>query len=149
METMIIVVLASAVSSAVSFVVANKLNNAKFDIYTEKAKTKAKLIEHEAQTLLKEAKQKARLDYDKEFYSLKRALDKKQRELDKFVDDELYKINQDKIAIKNAKTEVTALQKGLEAQKKIYDSKIKKHKKYLKMQVGLQKMKQQSLCWNK
>jgi ribonuclease Y len=139
METMIIVVLASAVSSAVSFVVANKLNNAKFDIYTEKAKTKAKLIEHEAQTLLKEAKQKARLDYDKEFYNLKRSLEKKQREIDKFVDDELYKINQDKVAIKNAKTEVTALQKGLEAQKKIYDSKIKKAQKILENASGLTK----------
>jgi len=53
-----------------SFFIANKLNSAKFDIYTEQAKAKAKIIEHEAQIHLKEAKHKARVDYEKEIVPL-------------------------------------------------------------------------------
>jgi len=139
METIIIVAVSSGIASVISFFVANKLNSAKFDIYTEKAKAKAKVIEHEAQLLLKEATHKARRDYDKEFHSLRKSLDNKQRELDKLIDEELSAINKDKAIIKNTRSEVESIKKGLEAQKKVYDSKIKKVEKILENASGLTK----------
>jgi len=140
MEIIIIVSVVIAIfASIVSFIIANKLNSAKFDIYTEKAKAKAKVIEHEAQSILKEAKHKAKLDFEKEFKSNRKELENKQRELESLIDDELISIKKDKQIIQNKKTEVQALQKGLESQKKEYDRKSKKVAKILENASGLTK----------
>lgn len=137
MEIIIIVSVVAVLVSIISFVIANKINSAKFDIYTEKATAKAKVIEHEAQSLLKEAKHKAKFDFDKEFKYKRRELDNKERELESLIDDELHKINKEKQAIQNQKVEVQALQNGLEIQKSNYEQKIKKVTKILENASGL------------
>jgi len=133
----IIVSVVVVFASIISFIIANKLNNAKFDILTEKAIAKAKVIEHEAQSLLKEAKHKAKHDFEKEFKRNRRELDNKERELESLIDSELNKINKDKHEIANKKTEVQALQNGLESQKKTYEQKVKKVTKILENASGL------------
>ena len=139
MEMFIIITVVSIVVSALSFIVANKVNRAKFEIHSEKAKAKAKIIEHEAQAMLKDAKHEARKDYNIEFKRNRRALEKKERELDSLIDTELLKIKKDKHIIENAKTEVVALQKGLESQKISYEKKITKVIKILENASGLTK----------
>jgi len=138
-EIIIIVSVISLIVSIISVVVTNKLNSAKFDIYTEKAIATSKVIEHEAQGLLKDAKNKARRDYEKEFKKLKKDLEAKQQELELFIDEQLIKNKKDTQIISNSKSEVQALQLGLEAQKKTYESKIKKVEKILENASGLTK----------
>jgi ribonuclease Y len=137
MENIMIIIVISSIVSAISFIIANKINKAKFDIYTEKAMAKAKVIEHEAQSLLKDAKHKARVDFDREFKSKRKELEHKQRELDNFVDDELLKIKKDKLITANKKAEIQALKSGLESQDKVYKQKVKKVTKILENASGL------------
>jgi len=138
-EIIIMISVVSIISSVISVVIANKLNRAKFEIYTEKAIATAKVIEHEAQAILKDAKNKARRDYDREFKKLKKELESKQRELETFIDEELMKNKKDKNIIENSKIEVQSLQNGLEAQKKIYTENIKNVEKILENASGLTK----------
>lgn len=137
MEIIIIVSVVAIFASIISFFIANKLNNAKFEIYTEKAKAKAKVIEHEAQALLKEAKHKAKQEFDREFNKKKRELDNKEIELDSLVETELLKIKKDRDIAHNKKSEVQSLQKGLENLKKVYEDKVKKVTKILENASGL------------
>ncbi len=137
METVIIVSVIVIAVAIVSFIIANKLNSAKFDIYIEQAKAKAKVIEHEANTLLHEAKAKAKQDFDKEYRRLQKKLDKRELELEALIEDELHKINKDKQIIQNRKSEIEALQQGLESQKKLYEQKVKKVSKVLENASGL------------
>jgi len=137
MEMIIIVSVVAIISALFSFFIANKLNSAKFDIYTEKAKAKAKVIEHEAQVLLKEARHKARVDFDKEYRKLQKNLDRRQIELEKLIEDELHKINRNKQKVENSKIEIEALQQGLESKKKLYEQKVKQVTKILENGSGL------------
>jgi len=136
-EIIIIVSVISIFVSILSVIIANKLNSAKFDIYTEKAIATSKVIEHEAQAILKDAKNQARRDYDREFKHLRKELEHKERELELFIDEQLLKNKKDQKIIENAKVEVQALQTGLETQKKLYESKIKKVGKILENSSGL------------
>jgi len=138
-EIIIMISVISLIVSIISVVVVNKLNRAKFDIYTEKAIATSSVIEHEAQAILKDAKNKARRDYDKEFRKLRKELENKQRELENFIDDELVQNKKDKKVIENSKAEVQSLQNGLESQKKAYESKIKNVEKILENASGLTK----------
>jgi len=138
-ETIIIVSVISIVVSIISVVITNKLNSAKFDIYTEKAMAESKVIEHEAKAILNDAKNKARRDFDKEFKNLKKSLDSKQQELEIFIDEQLLLNKRNKTIIENSKIEVQSLQNGLENQKKVYESKIKKVEKILENASGLTK----------
>jgi len=137
MEMFIIISLVVVVVSVLSFIIANKVNRAKFEIHTEKAKAKAKVIEHEAQSILKDAKHKAQRDYEVEFKSYRKKLDNKERELNSLIENELQKIKKDKHIIQNSKIEVQALQSGLELQKKSYEQKITKVSKILENASGL------------
>ena len=119
MEMFIIVSIVAIVASAVSFLIANKLNKAKFEIHSAQAQAKAKLIEHESQALLKDAKYKAQKDYNIEFKKHRKAFEKKQRELDELIESELLRMKKDQQLTQNAKIEVLALQKGLETQKEL------------------------------
>jgi len=122
-EIIIMISVISIIVSFVSVIISNKINRAKFDIYTEKAIATSKVIEHEAEVMLKDAKNKARRDYDREFKKLKKDLEVKQRELESFIDEELIKNKKDQRIIENSKAEVQSLQKGLESQKKLYEEK--------------------------
>ncbi len=138
-EIIIFVSVVSIIVSVISVFVTNKLNSAKFDIYTEKAIATSKVIEHEAQKILNDAKHKARRDYEKEFKKLKKDLESKQNELELFIDQQLNQNKKDTQIISNAKTEVQSLKVGLESQKKMYESKIKKVEKILENASGLTK----------
>ena len=71
---LIIYVIIAAISAAISYFVTVKLNSAKFDIYIEQAKAKAKVIEHEAEVILKDAQLRAKADYEREFKEAKKEL---------------------------------------------------------------------------
>ena len=137
METIIIASVVAIGSAGLSYFVTNKLNHAKFDIYAEKAKAKAKVIEHEASVLLKEAKHKAQSNFDKEYKRLQKTLDKKQIELETLIEEELHKINKTKQMVENGKVEIEALQKGLESKKNLYEQKVKQVEKILENGSGL------------
>lgn len=137
-------VISAAASSAITLLVSKKLNSAKFEIYMEQAKAKAKVIEHEAQVLLKDAQLKAKKDYEKEFRHAKKEYDdmfakieKKEKELNKHLESELASIHEDKEIIKESKKEVEALKKGLQTQKKTYEDGIAKALKVLENASGL------------
>ena len=72
MEYVIVAILAAFLSAVVSIFVIKKLNKAKFQIFIEQAKAKAKVIEHEAEVALKDAQLKAKLECDKEFKHAKK-----------------------------------------------------------------------------
>jgi len=133
----IILVTVSLVVAVISFAVANKINSAKYEIYVEQAKAKAKVIEHEAQQLLKDSRAKAKRDYEKEFKNTRRDLERKERELNDLIETKLSKIEKDSQEIENAKTEVVSLKNGLESQIKSYKEKIKKAIKILENGSGL------------
>jgi len=133
----VIIISVSFIVAIMSFIIANKINSAKYEIYIEQAKAKAKVIEHEAQQLLKDARYKAKKDYDREFKSIKRELENKERELNNLIDTKVSKIEKDKDIIENNKIEVLSLKKGLESQKKEYKSKLIQVNKILENSSGL------------
>ena len=70
-EIIIFSTLTAIVASIISFSISKKLNDAKFDIYLEQARVKSIAIEHEAKTILTNAKLKAKEVYETEFKSAK------------------------------------------------------------------------------
>jgi len=142
MEIELVIIVVSVIAiivSIMSVVIANKFHNAKLDIYTEKAIAASKVIEHEAKALLRDAKNKARRDYEKEFKYLKKELEQKQQELEIFIDEELIKHQKNTKIIENAKSEVYSLKIGLENQKRLYEEKSKSIEKILENASGLTK----------
>lgn len=77
MEEIIVAFMISAISAIVGFVISKKIDNAKFDIYVEQAKAKAKVIEFEAENLLESAKLRAKKEFDSEFRETKKLIEKK------------------------------------------------------------------------
>ncbi|MEA3289724.1 MAG: ribonuclease Y [Campylobacterota bacterium] len=137
MEMIIIAVVTALIAAFIGFVISNKINAAKYEVYTEQAIAKAKVIEHEAQVLLQEAKLKAKKDYDKEFKNTKRELERKERELNSVLDEHIITMKKEKHEIDNTKSEAVALKKGLESQKRSIDDKQKKVLKILENASGL------------
>jgi ribonuclease Y len=139
MEMILIVISTIVISSALGFFIANKLNKAKLEVYTSEAKAKAKVIEHEAQVMLNEAKLKAKKDYDQEYRNVKRELQKKEDKLNELIDTKLANISKNERLVENSKIEIQALQNGLENQKKEYEQKNKQVFKILENASGLTK----------
>ena len=146
----------AAISSVISFAISKKLNSAKFDIYTEQAKAKAKVIEHEAEVLLKDAQLRAKKDYEREFREAKkeydnmiRDIEKKEKELNEHLEAELKAIKEDRAAIIQNKKEISGLKEGLKRQKKTYEDKIAKAVKVLENASGLTKSEAIELMINK
>ena len=69
--------------------------------------------------MLKEAKHRAKVDYEKEFRNIKKELASKELELNHRIEDELKHIKKDRNEIENIKVEVSSLKEGLQIQKKI------------------------------
>ena len=141
---LIIYVIIAAISAAISYFVTVKLNSAKFDIYIEQAKAKAKVIEHEAEVILKDAQLRAKADYEREFKEAKKEYDgmfyqieKKEKELNFHLESELKLIKQNKEEIKNSKNEIESLKEGLKNQKAVVEEKIAKAVKVLENASGL------------
>ena len=139
MEQIIGTFVIAILSAIAGFFIAKKINNAKFDIYTEQAKAKAKVIELEASNLLKEASLQAKQEFEKEFKLARKKIEKKERELNRLLETELETIQKDKDIVVNEKNKITSLVKGLEVQKDEYSSKLEKVLKVLENASGLTK----------
>ena len=144
MEYVIISAIVGVLSSAISIFVVKKLDKAKFQIFIEQAKAKAKVIEHEAEVALKDAQLKAKFECDREFKSARREYDtmlskieKKERELNDHLESELRIIKQEKDEIVEKNRKITTLKEGLEYQKKTYEEKTLEAIKILENASGL------------
>ena len=144
MEYVIVSVIVGVMSSALSIFVVKKLDKAKFQVFIEQAKAKAKVIEHEAEVALKDAQLKAKLECDREFKSARREYDimlskieKKERDLNEHLESELKIIKQEKEEIVEKNRKITTLKDGLEQQKKTYEEKTLEAIKILENASGL------------
>lgn len=144
MTTVIVAIVVAILSIAITIYVLKKINKAKFDIYIEQAKAKAKVIEHEAEVVLKDAQIKAKKDYDREFKAAKREYDemlsqieKKEKELNHHLESELRIIKEQKAEIVEKNEKITTLKEGLKRQQKTFEEKIAKAIKVLENSSGL------------
>ncbi len=144
MTTVIVAIVVAILSVAITIYVLKKINKAKFDIYIEQAKAKAKVIEHEAEVVLKDAQIKAKKDYDREFKAAKREYDemlsqieKKEKELNHHLESELRIIKEQKAEIVEKNEKITTLKEGLKRQQKTFEEKIAKAIKVLENSSGL------------
>lgn len=144
MELIIVGVLVALFSSALSVYVVKKINKAKFDIYIEQAKAKAKVIEHEAEVVLKDAQIKAKKDYDREFKAARREyedmlskIERKEKELNHHLETELKIIKEQKSEIVEKNKKTTTIKEGLKKQQKTYEEKISQAIKVLENASGL------------
>lgn len=144
MELIIVGIVVALFSVAITVYVVKKINKAKFDIYIEQAKAKAKVIEHEAEVVLKDAQIKAKKDYDREFKAAKREYDemnsqieKKEKELNIHLESELKTIKEQKAEIVEKNKKMTTIKEGLKRQQKTYDDKISQAIKILENASGL------------
>ncbi|MDY0052372.1 MAG: ribonuclease Y, partial [Aliarcobacter sp.] len=130
MEYIIVSVVVGFLSSAMSIFVIRKLDKAKFQVFIEQAKVKAKIIEHEAEVSLKDAQLRAKFECDKEFKNARREyevmlskIEKKERELNEHLESELKIIRLEKEEIVDKNRKITTLKEGIEQQKKTYEEK--------------------------
>ncbi len=144
MEYIIVSVIVALISSAISIVVVRKIDKAKFQIFIEQAKAKAKVIEHEAEVSLKDIQLNAKTNCDREFkaarkeYSLMlEKIEKKEKELNAHLESELKAIKTEKEEIVEKNNKLTTIKAGLSAQKKIYESKTLEAIKILENACGL------------
>jgi ribonuclease Y len=144
MESIVVGVITALLTALISVLIVKKFYSAKFDILIEQAKAKAKVIEHEAEVILKDAQVKAKRDYDKEFRTAKKEYDdmlfqieKKEKELNKHLESELKVIKEQKAEIVEKNKKITTIKEGLKKQQKTYDEKISKAIKVLENASGL------------
>ena len=144
MEYVIVSIIVAALSSAISIYVVKKLNKAKFQIFIEQAKAKAKVIEHEAEVALKDAQLKAKIQCDKEFKNARREyevmlakIEKKERELNEHLEGELRAIKKEKDEIIETNRKISLLKDSLESQKRNYEEKTVEAIKILENASGL------------
>ena len=144
MMLLVVGIVVAIISVALTIFVVKKINRAKFDIYIEQAKAKAKVIEHEAEVVLKDAQIKAKRDYDRDFKAAHREYDemlskieKKEKELNNHLESELRIIKEQKNEIVEKNEKITTIKEGLKRQQKTYDEKIEKAIKVLENASGL------------
>ncbi|MDX9796276.1 MAG: Rnase Y domain-containing protein, partial [Arcobacteraceae bacterium] len=146
----------AALSSFITALVVKKINRAKFDIFIEQAKAKAKVIEHEAEVILKDAQLKAKREFEKEFRHAKRDYDemfskiqRKEKELNEHLESELRTIRKEKEEIEENNRIIKSLKEGLTNQKKTYEEKIAKALKVLENASGLTQQEAKNLMLEK
>ena len=156
MEYVIISAIVGVLSSAISIFVVKKLDKAKFQIFIEQAKAKAKVIEHEAEVALKDAQLKAKFECDREFKNARREYDimlskieKKERELNEHLESELKIIKNEKEQIVEKNRKITTLKEGIEQQKRTYEEKTFEAIKILENACGLTQSEAKELMLKK
>ncbi len=156
MEDLIVAVVMAALSSAITIFIVKKLNKAKFEVFVEQAKAKAKVIEHEAEMALKDAQIKAKIECDKEFKNARREcelmlsqIEKKEKELNEHLESELKSIKVEKEQIIEKNRVITTLKDGLEEQKKTYEEKTLEAIKILENASGLTQSEAKDLMLKK
>jgi len=144
MESIVIALVAGAFASVLSIFVVKKINKAKFEVFIEQAKAKAKVIEHEAEVALKDAQLKAKMECDREFKSARKEyesmlskIEKKEKELNEHLEAELRLIKNEKEQIEENNRKIANLKEGLEGQKKYYEQKTQEAIKILENASGL------------
>ena len=144
MEMIIVGIVVAVLSSVLSILISKKLNNAKFEIYITQAKAKAKVIEHEAEVLLKDSQIRAKKEYESEFRHAKKEYDemfskiqKKEKELNEHLEAELKDIKKEKEEIVEKNQKITTIKEGLTNQQKTLENKIERALKVLENASGL------------
>ena len=139
----------SGVSAIAGFFVAKKLDNAKYDVLIAQAQAKAKVIEHEAEILLKNAKNEIaqkelelKKEFDKELSKIERdfekkelLLEQKEKELNELIQEQIIKDRTIQREFKTIEKEKVKLAK----QKEIYEAKLKEAQQLLEKGAGLTK----------
>src|SRR5574344_1621945 len=144
MENMVVAIIAGLFSSVLTVFVSKKINKAKFEVFIEQAKAKAKLIEHEAEVALKDAQLKAKVECDREFKSARKEyenmlfkIEKKDKELNEHLESELRLIKNEKREIEDKNRILNSLKEGVEEQKRDYKQKTLEAIKILENACGL------------
>ncbi len=139
----------SGISVVVGFFVAKKIDDAKYDVVLAQAQAKAKVIEHEAELLLKNAKNEIlekelniKKKYDEEISSIKNEyerkelfLEQKEKELNALIQEQINKDRALSREYKNLEKEKNKIYK----QKELYEEKMREADKLLERGAGLTK----------
>ena len=143
------VLVGSSLSAIAGFLVAKKIDDAKYDVFIAQAQAKAKVIEHEAEMILKNAKNsiaekelEIKKKYDEELLKFQSEYERKELLLEQ-KEKELNDLIQEQIAKdRSLAREFKNLEKGrakLAKQKEIYDAKMKEAEKLIERGAGLTK----------
>ena len=156
MEILLISVAFGAFSSIVTVFISKKINKAKFEVFIEQAKAKARVIEHEAEVSLKDAQLKAKFECDREFKSARKEyenmlfkIEKKEKELNEHLENELRLIKAQKEEISENNRKIAILKDGIEEQKRTYEQKTLEAIKILENASGLTKSEAKELMLKK
>ena len=156
MENMIVALIAGLFGSGVTIFVSKKINKAKFEVFIEQAKAKARVIEHEAEMALKDAQLRAKVECDREFKSARKEyenmlfkIEKKEKELNEHLESELMLIKKEKNDIVENNKQISILKDGIEEQKKHYEQKTLEAIKILENASGLTKSEAKELMLEK
>ena len=156
MEILLISVAFGAFSSLVTVFISKKINKAKFEVFIEQAKAKARVIEHEAEVALKDAQLKAKFECDREFKNARKEyenmlfkIEKKEKELNEHLENELRLIKAQKEEISENNRKIAILKDGIEEQKRTYEQKTLEAIKILENASGLTKSEAKELMLKK
>jgi ribonucrease Y len=156
MEGIIIAVISGLFSVLITVFVTKKINKAKFEVFIEQAKAKARVIEHEAEMALKDAQLRAKVECDREFKSARKEyenmlfkIEKKEKELNEHLESELMLIKKEKNDIVENNKQISILKDGIEEQKKHYEQKTLEAIKILENASGLTKSEAKELMLEK
>jgi len=147
------------VSALVGFVIAKKMDTAKYEIYVEQAKAKAKAIEHEAEILLENSKTKAKemeleaknayelqeMKLKQEYENKLNEILKKEQEIEELIEKHLQKDEELKEKINSVAKE----RKVIEQLKEQYREKLKEVQKILENGAGLTREEAKNLILSK
>lgn len=140
MLEVIIAFIAVFIGGGIGYLVAKKINDAKYDIFIEQAKAKAKAIEYEAELVLKDAKNSV---LNAEFEAKKRFEDKSHRVQKEYSQkfDELkkieFKLKEEQNQLLKEQEHAKSLYEQSSKLKATYEEKLKDTMKVLERQAGL------------
>ncbi|MDR3345742.1 MAG: ribonuclease Y [Campylobacteraceae bacterium] len=140
-------VAAAAITGAAGFAIAKKINAANYEIYTTKAKARAKAIEHEAELVLKnanikvqEAEINAKRRFEEESLKLRKEYSLKSTDIEKkeiTIKDDIKKLQRDRDELQSFKKEADELSQEAINIKQDYQGKLKEAIRVLEHSAGL------------
>ena len=143
------ILVGSGVSAIAGFFLAKKIDDAKYDVLVAQAQAKAKVIEHEAEIILKNAKQEVaqkelelKKQYDSELSKIQRdferkelLLEQKEKELNELIQEQITKDRTLQREFKNIEKEKVKISK----QKQKFETKMKEAERLIERGAGLTK----------
>ena len=153
----------ATVSGVVGFFISKKINNANFDIYTEKAKAKASAIENEAHLLLEKSHLKAKeieLEATKQYESAKERAKadlfareddviRKEQSFKRFKQSEEKHLQEEKTTLKTRQLDLQRNEKSLELLKKKYEQKLDEVLHAIEHSAGMTQLEAQKVLLEK